>query len=356
MASEENLGVVLHAKNDVRVEPLPMPAPGPGEVVVRMDSVGICGSDVSYVYKGQIGHFVVRAPMVLGHESSGVVHALGEGVTELSSGRPGGHRAGRAVPPLRAVQARHLQPVPGRGVLRHAARCTVTCAATTGTRPTSATGCPTLCRSEEGALMEPLSVGVHACRRAGVTAGHRVLVCGAGPIGLVSLLAARALGAVEVVGDGRDGRPDWSWPPSWAPSTRCWSTRATRRQLAERVAALLGGHQPDVTIECSGAEPSIQLAIHATASGGAVVLVGMGPAVVSVPIIHAASREVDIRGIFRYANCYPTAIELVRRGLVDVKPLITHRFPLERSVEAFETARTGAGGAVKVMIKCQPEE
>ena len=354
MSTEENLGVVLHAKNDVRVQPLPMPTAGPGEVVVRMDSVGICGSDVSYVYKGEIGHFVVRAPMVLGHESSGVVHALGEGVTEL--------RVGDRVAIEPGVPCRRCE-LCKRGTY-NLCPDVVFCA----TPPVHGNLCryyrhaadfchrlPDSVSLEEGALMEPLSVGVHACRRAGVQAGHRVLVCGAGPIGLVSLLAARAMGAVEVVVTDISASRLQLAAKLGAQHTLLVDSKDAPA-LAERVAALLGGHQPDVTIECSGAESSIQLAIHATASGGVVVLVGMGPAVVSVPIIHAATREVDIRGIFRYANCYPTAIELVRRGVIDVRPLITHRFPLEQSVEAFETARTGAGGAVKVMIKCWPEQ
>ena len=352
MSSEDNLGVVLHAKNDVRLEQLEMPSPGPGQVVVQMDSVGICGSDVSYVYKGMIGHFVVRAPMVLGHESSGVVHALGEGVTELSVG----DRV--AIEP--GVPCRRCDLC--KGGTYNLCPDVIFCA----TPPVHGNLCryyqhaadfchklPEGVSLEEGALMEPLSVGLHACRRAGVTAGHRVLVCGAGPIGLVSLLAARAMGATEVVlTDISASRLELA-AQLGAQHTLLVDTKDAAA-LAERVKELLGGHQPEVTIECSGAESSIQLAIHATRSGGVAVLVGMGPAMVSVPIIHAASREVDIRGIFRYANCYPTAIELVRRGIIDVKPLITHRFPIERSVEAFEVARTGAGGAVKVMIKCRP--
>jgi L-iditol 2-dehydrogenase len=112
------------------------------------------------------------------------------------------------------------------------------------------------------------------------------------------------------------------------------------------------GQQPDVTIECSGAESSLQTGIYATKSGGVMVLVGLGPAEVRVPIVNAAVREVDIRGVFRYANTYPTALAMVASGAVNVKPLVTHRFKLEETLEAFEIARTGAGGAIKVMIKC----
>merc|ERR1712191_20204 len=119
--------------------------------------------------------------------------------------------------------------------------------------------------------------------------------------------------------------------------------------LASQIGSKLGG-QPSITIECSGAESSIRLGIFATKSGGVLVLVGLGPAEIKIPIVNAATREVDIRGIFRYANCYPIALDLVASGRVNVKPLITHRFKLEESLAAFETARTGAGGAIKVMI------
>jgi L-iditol 2-dehydrogenase len=125
----------------------------------------------------------------------------------------------------------------------------------------------------------------------------------------------------------------------------------TVEDLVKRVQDTLGG-APDITIECSGAESSIKLAILATRSGGVVTLVGLGPPEVKVPIVNAATREVDIRGVFRYANCYPAALALVASGQVDVKKLITHNFKLEETLEAFETSRTGAGGAIKVMIHC----
>jgi len=204
---------------------------------------------------------------------------------------------------------------------------------------------------EEGALMEPLAVGVHACRRAGVRLGSRVLICGAGPIGLVNLLTARAMGASEVViTDIMDNR--LAVAASMGATHTYKVSRKSAEDMAGEVETLLGGHKPDVTIECSGVEASIRFGIFSTKSGGCLVLVGLGKPEVSMPIVNAAVREVDIRGIFRYANCYPTAIAMVASGKVDVKPLITHRFSLEQTIQAFETAKTGAGGAIKVMIKC----
>merc|ERR1711887_24337 len=249
--------------------------------------------------------------MILGHEAAGVVAKVGSNVTNLKAGDRVAIEPGVpcrmcnfcktgvynlcldmkfcATPPIHGNLCRHYV---------HAADFCYKL--------------PPNMSLEEGALMEPLAVGVHACRRAGVSLGKRVLICGAGPIGLVK----------------------------------------TAEQMAGEVEQLFGGQKPDVTIECSGVEASIRFGIFSTRSVGCLVLVGLGKPEVNMPIVNAAVREVDIRGIFRYANCYPTAIAMVASGKVDVKPLITHRFKLEETLQAFETAKTGAGGAIKVMIKC----
>lgn len=132
--------------------------------------------------------------------------------------------------------------------------------------------------------------------------------------------------------------------------------KETPQETAARVREQMGGDDPDVTLECSGAEPSVKLAIYATKSGGCILLVGMGPPEVKIPIISAAVREVDIKGVFRYRNCYPLALWLVSTKKIDLTPLITHKYTLEDTLDAFETARTGAGGAVKVLIYCEDED
>jgi len=328
-----------------------IPEPGENQVLLRMGQVGICGSDVSYLTKGRIGDFVVEAPMVLGHEGAGTVLRCGPGVTGL---QPGDRVAIEPGVPCR------------RCGLCRAGRYNLCpkvffCA----TPPDDGNLCqyyvhdadfcfklPPHVTLSEGATLEPLSVGVHAVRRAGVALGGRVLVCGAGPIGLVCLMAARAAGAGAVC--LTDISPERL---ATATATGASSTLDVRglkeEELCEQVIEKFDGEMPDVTIECSGAESSIRLAILATRPGGVVVLVGLGPAEVTLPIVDAAVREVDIRGIFRYADCYPAALELVASGAVNTKQLITHRFALKDSKEAFEVARTGRGGAVKVMICCE---
>lgn len=331
------------------MENRPIPEPGPDEVLLRMAKVGICGSDVSYLVRGAIGDFVVKAPMVLGHEASGVVAKCGSNVKTL---KPGDRVAIEPGVPCRVCDfcksgKYNLCPdvvfcatPPDDGNLcRYFAHAADFCFKL-----------PDHVTLEEGAILEPLSVGVHACRRAGVTLGSSVLVCGAGPIGLVSLLSAKAMGASKVCITDIDENRLQVAKSMGADHTVLVKSGAVET-LAQKIKEEMG-EMPNITVECSGAESSIRLGILATKSGGVIVLVGLGPAEVKVPIVNAATREVDIRGIFRYANCYPLALDMIATGKINVKPLITHRYKLEESAKAFETARTGAGGAIKVMISC----
>ncbi|XP_033124071.1 sorbitol dehydrogenase-like [Anneissia japonica] len=295
-----NLSAVLRRKGELVLEDTPIPKPGKNEVQIRMQRVGICGSDVHYLQHGRIGHFIVEAPMILGHESSGIVSEVGEGVEHL---RVGDRVAIEPGVPCRMCSfckdgRYHLCPdvifcatPPYHGSLRryytHAADFCFKL--------------PDHVSLEEAALLEPLSVGVHACKRAGITLGQTVLICGAGPIGLVSMLSAKAMGAAEVVMTDLDEK-------RLAKAREMGATYTVKvdskdpKIVAKNVEGALGG-MPDVTIECSGAEPSVQMAFYGTKSGGVVVLVGLGPnEMATLPIVNAALREVDIRGVFRYCN------------------------------------------------------
>jgi len=347
----DDLTAILYKQDDLRLEQRKPREPGSGEVLVRMDSVGICGSDVHYWTHGAIGDFIVKAPMVIGHEAAGIVEKCGSGVTNI---KPGDRVA--------------IEPGVGCGFCDHclSGRYNLClemkfCA----TPPIDGNLCRRYVHSaafchklpdnvslEEGALMEPLAVGVHACARGGVTLGCNVLVCGAGPIGLVNLLTALSMGAGTVVlTDIDQGRLDFA--AKMGARTKLVKIGTPAEEVAREIREeFFDSDGPHVTIECSGAESSISTAIYATRSGGTVVLVGMGPAIVKIPVLNAACREVDIRGIFRYANCYPKAIAMVAGGKVNVKPLITHRFKLEETMKAFEAAKSGKDGAIKIMIKC----
>ncbi|KAK0156330.1 Sorbitol dehydrogenase [Merluccius polli] len=345
---EDNLSVVLHAQGDLRLEERPIPEPGPNDVLLRMHSVGICGSDVHYWQHGRIGDFVVRRPMVLGHEAAGRVVRVGsESARDRVAVEPGVPRemdeffkGGRynlsptiffcATPPDDGNLCRYY---------KHSANFCYKL--------------PDNVTFEEGALIEPLSVGIYACRRAGVTLGTTVLVCGSGPIGLVCLLVAKAMGASQVAITDLSSERLKMAKQLGADFPLVVSREDSAQEVAQRVEGMMG-NQPHVTIECTGAESSMQTAIYATRSGGVVVLVGLGAEMASVPLLNAAVREVDIRGVFRYCNTWPMAIAMLASGKVNVKPLVTHRFPLEEAAQAFETTRKGEG--VKVMLKCDKND
>ncbi|XP_029979902.1 sorbitol dehydrogenase [Sphaeramia orbicularis] len=349
---QQNLSVVLYSQGDLRLEPRPVPEPGPNDVLLQMHSVGICGSDVHYWQHGRIGDFVVKKPMVLGHEASGRVVKVGSAVTHLKVGDRVAIEPGvpREMDEFFKNGRYNLSPTiffcatpPDDGNL---------CRYYTH----SANFCyklPDNVTFEEGALIEPLSVGIHACRRAGVSLGSTVLICGAGPIGLVCLLVAKAMGASKVV--ITDLSPErLKMAKDLGADFQVTVKRGDAPQtLAQSVEDMLET-QPQITIECTGVESSIQTAIYATHSGGVVVLVGLGAEMASVPLVNAAVREVDIRGVFRYCNTWPMAIAMLASGKVNVKPLVTHRFPLEQAVQAFETTRQGLG--IKVMLKCDQND
>ncbi|XP_067871578.1 sorbitol dehydrogenase-like isoform X2 [Heterodontus francisci] len=325
MAKQENLSVVVHSPGDLQLEKRPVPEPGPNEVLLQMNAVGICGSDVHYWQHGKLGDFLMKRPMVLGHEGSGTVVKVGKEVQHLKIG----DRV--AIEPAYPLQNDDFCKS-GRYNLSPRMFC---CA----TPPYDGHLCqyyahnanycfklPQCVSSEEGAFIEPLSVAIHACRRGRVKLGSKILICGA------DLSNARLEKAKEVGAD-----------------VTILVMKETPQHLAQKVEEALGC-MADTTIECTGSESCVHTAVYSTRSGGTVLLVGHGPALVSVPLLNAAIREVDIRGMFRYCNTYPMAIAMLASKKVDVKPLITHRFPLDQAIEAFETTKKRLG--IKVMLKC----
>uniref|UniRef100_UPI00398F21B3 sorbitol dehydrogenase-like isoform X2 n=1 Tax=Pristiophorus japonicus TaxID=55135 RepID=UPI00398F21B3 len=206
---------------------------------------------------------------------------------------------------------------------------------------------------EEGAMAEPLSVGIHACRRGGVIMGQRILIFGAGPVGLMVLLVAKSMGAGPIaVCDIVQERLDMA--KCLGAGFICKMEKCTcPRELAQKVKTALCG-MPDVTFDCTGAEQCVQASIYSAKPGGVIVLIGMGIANTSTPLLTATFKELDIRGVFRYCNTWPTAINMMASKKVDVKPLITHHFPLEQVLEAFELVKKGA--ALKVIVLCEEQQ
>lgn len=265
-----------------------------------MDCVGICGSDVHYLVKGRIGDFIVTKPMVIGHEAAGVIAKVGKNVKHLVVGDRVAIEPGT---PCRMCD--HC-----KGGKYNLCPEMVFCATPpydgnlTKYYKHPADFCyklPAHVSMEEGALLEPLSVGVHACKRAGVQLGSKVLILGAGPIGLVTLLTAQSMGASNIlITDIAQNRLDVA-KSLGAHNTLLIDPKAKEEDMVKRVHQVMGT-EPNITIDCCGFESTIRLGIFATMSGGCVVIVGMGPEEAKIPLVNALAREVDIRGIFRYCN------------------------------------------------------
>jgi L-iditol 2-dehydrogenase len=287
----------------------------------------VCGSDVHYYEHGRIGTYVVDKPLVLGHEAGGEVTEVGAGVAGLTPGQRVSIEPG--VPCRSCVQClagrynlcadvRFFATPPYDGAF---AEYVVMPEAFVHPIPDSI--------SDDGAgLIEPLSVAVWACRRGQVTAGSRVLITGAGPIGLVCVQTAIAYGATEVmVSDVNPHRLELAHDLGAIP----WNVATT--PLAE------AGFEPDVLLECSGNARATSDAIRTVARAGHVVLIGMGGDELSLPLPYVQDHELVLTGAFRYANTWPTAIALAASGRVDLDALVTGHYGLDDVEKALTAAR-----------------
>ena len=329
---------VLRGAGDVAVLERPRPHPGPGEVLVRIGSVGVCGSDVHYYEHGRIGPFVVDEPLVLGHEAGGTVAAVGTGVRT--------HAVGQRVSIEPGVPCRACpQCLAGRYNLCPSMRFFATppydgAFAEYVVMPAPFVHpVPDAVSDDAAGLLEPLSVGIWGCRRAGVTAGSRVLVTGAGPIGLVAAQAARAYGATDVVVTDVN-------PSRLALAERLGATPLD----VSRTSVVDSGLEPDVLLECSGNERATRDGISAMSRAGRVVLIGMGGDELTLPLPRIQEYELVLTGAFRYANTWPTAIALVAGGAVDLDAMVTGSFGLD-SVEEALTASRRDPTAVKTVVR-----
>ncbi|RZF49120.1 hypothetical protein LSTR_LSTR008406 [Laodelphax striatellus] len=351
MAATDNLTAILYKKEDLRLEEKPIPEIQDDEVLIKMACVGICGSDVHYLVHGRIADFVVDSPMIIGHEASGTVVKAGKDVSHLKKGDRVAIEPGVSCRKCRickegrynlCADMRFCATPPYDGNLRryyaHAADFCYKI--------------PDSVSFEEAALIEPLSVGMHACRRGKLQIGDSVLITGAGPIGLVTLICAKAMGASRViVTDLLDFKLDVA-KELGADHTILVKPNEDEKEVTKKIQEILEGSLPDITIDCSGFESTIKLGLQATRNGGTLVLVGMGAQEVKLPLLAAMCREVDIKGVFRYANDYPVVLSMISSGKLNLKRLITHKFKLEETLEAFDIARTGKGNPIKVMIYC----
>ena len=329
---------VLVEPGRIEMQERPVPSPAAGDVLVRVSAVGVCGSDTHYYRHGRVGGFVVDGPLVLGHEAAGTVVATGDGVDPARIGERVSIEPQRPDPESEETRrgdynlCPHMQffgtpPVDG-------AFCEYVTIGAPFAHPVPAT-----VTDEAAALCEPLSVGIAAIRKARVGGGTRILIAGAGPIGIVLAQLARAYGAEEIVASD----------PDEARRRRAIDFGATA--VIDPVAedpCELGGPGFDAFIDASGAPKAVDAGIRAVRPAGTVVLVGSGAESMSLPTQVIQNRELVLTGVFRYANTWPTAISLIESGRVDLDAMVTARFPLEMAAQALDSDRVP--GTVKSVV------
>lgn len=339
--------LVLERRGELALRDIDLPnAMGPDDVRIALHTVGICGSDVHYYTHGRIGSFVVEAPMVLGHEASGTVVAVGERVRGLAVGDRVCMEPGIPDPTSRASRlglynvdpaVRFWATPPVHGVLTAE---TVHPAAYTFKLPDAVS-------FAEAAMVEPFAVGMQAAARARIAPGDVAVVIGCGPIGLMVGLAALAGGCSRVLISDLSA-------PKLAIAARydgLVPVDITCESLRERVAAETGGWGADVVFEASGSPRAYADLFPVLRPGGTVVLVGLPVEPVQFDVNGAIAREARVETVFRYANVFDRALALIASGKVDLKPLVSATYDFEYSVAAFVRAAEGRPEDVKLQIR-----
>lgn len=332
--------IYLDKINTFSEKELAEPKCGENQVLVQMKAVGVCGSDVHYWKNGRIGQFVVEEPMILGHECSGVVTAVGEKVTKFSAGD-------RVVlePGIPCMKCEHC--LKGRYNL---CQNIVFFA----TPPDDGVLVEEIAYDENyvfkipdeitdyglATMAEPLSVGLFATQRIKPAIGEKAIIFGAGIIGITCLLAARAAGCKDItVADIRDDRLEWA-----------------KEMGADQVVNTMKDQIPDNTFdfgyEATGADACYNLAVKCIKPGGRIAMIGMGPEIQKVDMVDYVCKEISIVPSFRYGNTYPLVLDLLKDNQEKLKQLITHRVPfsLEGVEEAFRIASEDPT-AVKVVVE-----
>ncbi|KAH7156309.1 chaperonin 10-like protein [Dactylonectria macrodidyma] len=352
-----NIGVYTNPKHDLWVTAAEPSAESvkagtdlkSGEVSVAIRSTGICGSDVHFWHAGCIGPMIVEGDHILGHESAGEIIAVHPSVTNLKVGDRVAVEpnipCGTCEPCLtgryngcETVEFLSTPPVPGmlRRYINH-----------------PAVWCHKIGNMsyEDGAMLEPLSVALAGMQRANISLGDPVLICGAGPIGLITLLCCAAAGAAPIViTDISESR--LAFAKELCPRVITHKVeRLSAEDSAKAIVKSFNGVEPSIVMECTGVESSISAAIWAVKFGGKVFVIGVGKNEINIPFMRASVREVDIQLQYRYCNTWPRAIRLVESGVIDLSKLVTHRFKLEDALQAFETSANPQSGAIKVMIQ-----
>ncbi|KAF7186563.1 L-arabinitol 4-dehydrogenase [Pseudocercospora fuligena] len=387
-----NISITTNPSHDLNINTSDsIPSPRPNECLIHVRATGICGSDVHFWKEGKIGSSIITQDCGLGHESAGEIIQIGSEVKDLKVGKFRSLFILYRLSLLYRTFHIHTSSTTAHFVLsltlaslvgdRVALECGIPCSkpSCTACRTGQYHGCPdiiffssppvhgTLRRYhvhpaawlhklpdnisfEEGALLEPLSVALAGIDRSGLRMGDPLVICGAGPIGMVSLLSAHAAGAAPIaITDLDESRLKMAKELVPRVRTVLVKREESPGEIASNVKAALG-QEAKLVIECTGVQSSIWSGIYAARFGGTVFIIGVGKDKQEIPFMYASFREIDIRFQFRYRETYPKAIMLVSEGLINLKPLVTHRYTLEQAQEAFATASTPSAKAVKVQL------
>jgi L-idonate 5-dehydrogenase len=337
--------IVVHAAKDLRIEDRAADLPGDGEVVVQIETGGICGSDLHYYNHGGFGSIILREPMILGHEVAGSITALGKGVTGLSVGQLVGVSPSRPCHACKycfeamynqclnmrfygsAMPFPHIQGAFRESLVVDARQCVPADGLSSG----------------EAAMAEPLAVTLHATRRAGNMLGKSVLVTGCGPIGVLSILAARRAGADFIVATDLS---EYTLAMARRAGADVTINMAATPDALDKFKAEKGTF--DLLYECSGAQAALTGAIATLRPGATIMQLGLGGDM-TLPMMQITAKELVLKGSFRFHTEYATAISLMQKGLIDVKPLISETVPMNEAVKGFELA-SNRNKAMKVQI------
>ena len=348
MSSNMQKAAFMRGTDHMVIKEIPVPEVGEKEVLVQLEYVGICGSDVHYYHTGRCGAYEVNLDedFMLGHECAGTVVKIGPGVENLKVGDKVALEPGITCGQCEFCKSGHYNLCPDVQFL--------------ATPPVQ--GCyeeyiafpenmcfklPENMSTMEGALIEPLSVGFYAAEQGDVHVGDTVVILGSGCIGLVTLLACKAMGATEIIVSDLVGHRLESAKRLGATVT----ANPKEVDVTEAVLQATGGKGCDVVFETAGSPVTMSQTGRYVKSGGVIVVVGNIAQDVSYNFLEISRKEVEIRTVFRYRNIYPLAIEAVEKGYIDLKAIEPKEFPFEQADEAFQYTITHAQEVIKTLIK-----
>ncbi|WP_129597726.1 NAD(P)-dependent alcohol dehydrogenase [Anaerophilus nitritogenes] len=343
----DNKAIFMQGTNNMVIKDVPMPELTDKDVLVKVDMVGICGSDVHYYQHGRIGDFVVEGDFILGHECAGEVIKVGSAVKNIAVGDRVALEPGKTCGKCEFCKegkynlcpdVEFFATPPYHGVFTNYVK-----------HPEDMCfKLPEKVSNLEGALVEPLAVGLHASNQGDVKLGDTVVVFGTGCIGLMTILSCKAKGASKIiVVDILENR--------LKTAKKLGATdiiNAKDVDVLKKIDELTDGKGADVVIETAGAEITVKQTVDVVKRGGTIVLVGMAPKdEIEFNFMKLMGKEARLETVFRYRNLYPTAINAIASGAIKVADVVSHEFDFEHTKEAFDFVVENAKDVVKAVIK-----